>query len=64
MSYPDEQVAKIFNQGVLHAVCQDFINKNKIDCEEVIYQTDWVIENAYKLIEDICEIVGYYEEEE
>ena len=47
----------------LHALCLKFINDQKIDCAETIHQTDWVIENAYEFIEDICEIVGYAENE-
>ena len=47
----------------LHALCLKFINDQKIDCAETIHQTDWVIENAYGFIEDICEIVGYAENE-
>lgn len=50
----------------LHKVCLEFITKQRIDCAETIYQSDRVIENAYELIKDICDIVGYvkYEEEE
>lgn len=47
----------------LHALCLKFINEQKIVCAETIHQTDWVIENAYEFIEDICEIVGYAENE-
>lgn len=48
----------------LHNVCAKFINEHNISCEETIYQCDWVIENAYGLIENICDIVGYSEEDE
>lgn len=48
----------------LWKVCTDFIDEQRIGCEEVIYQTDWVIENAYEFIERICDVVGYDEEEE
>ncbi|WP_298983398.1 hypothetical protein [uncultured Roseibium sp.] len=43
---------------------EKFIDDQKITCEETIYQTDWVIENAYKFIADCCEIVGYAELDE
>ena len=43
----------------LFALCQKFIEKHNIWGDETIYQTDHVIENAYELIEDICNIVGY-----
>lgn len=51
-------------RDILHKTCQQFIEKHRISCPETIYQTDHVIENAYALIEEICEIVGYYEEDE
>jgi len=47
-------------------VCSKFIKDQEIGCAETIYQTDWVIENAYEFIEKVCGVVGYlpYEEEE
>jgi hypothetical protein len=47
----------------LWQTCIDFIKEQTINCPETIYQTDWVIENAYGLIEDICDIVGYQDDE-
>jgi hypothetical protein len=41
-------------------ICQEFITTQRISYPEDIYQTDRVIENAYKFIDDICEVVGYY----
>jgi hypothetical protein len=46
----------------LFLICQEFITKQRISCVEDIYQTDRVIENAYKFIDDICEEVGYYKD--
>lgn len=43
--------------------CQEFIKKQKISEPETIYQTDNVIINAYEFIEGICNIVGYFDEE-
>jgi hypothetical protein len=48
----------------LFALCQKFIAEHNIWGGEVIYQSDYVIENAYSLIEDICNIVGYAKLEE
>ena len=48
----------------LWEVCQGFIKAQDIHCAETIYQTDWVIENAYEFIEDVCEVVGYMEYED
>lgn len=47
----------------LYRVCTDFIKKQNIFCEETIYQSDRVIENAYELIENICNITGYVDSE-
>lgn len=44
-------------------VCEKFIEKQRISHPEIICQCDWVIENAYDLIEDICDVVGYKKEE-
>jgi hypothetical protein len=43
--------------------CIQFIEAQSIGCPETIYQTDWVIENAYGFIEDVCDIVGYQNDE-
>lgn len=48
----------------LLAECQKFIADQRITCEEVIYQTDWVIENAYEFIDRVCQIVGFAEGDE
>lgn len=36
-----------------------FIKEQEIGCAETIYQTDWVIENAYEFVEAVCDVVGY-----
>lgn len=43
----------------LWLLCEKFINDQKISCAETIYQSDRVIENAYQVLEGICDIVGY-----
>lgn len=47
----------------LEQIVKDFIKAQKIHVVEDIYQTDRVIENAYKLIEKLCDEVGYLEHE-
>jgi hypothetical protein len=42
-------------------LCQKFINDQRISCAESIYQCDWVSENSPEFIEQVCEIIGYYE---
>lgn len=44
----------------LVSIIKDFIEEHHISCPEVIYQSDRVIENAYQLIEDLADQVGYY----
>jgi hypothetical protein len=44
---------------LLWALCEEFIEENKIHCEEAIGQMDHVIENAYDFIASICNLVGY-----
>lgn len=44
-------------------LCEAFIAEQQISCADCIYQSDRVIENAYKFIADVCDIVGYHEEE-
>jgi len=46
------------------AIIEKFIKDNEINCAETIHQTDWVITNAYGFIEELCEVVGYAENEE
>jgi len=48
----------------LFELCQKFVNDNKINCAESVCQSDHVIENAYEFIEQVCDIVGYYEYED
>jgi hypothetical protein len=48
----------------LFDVCKDFIKDNKIVCGEDIYQRDSIEANALDLIEQICDLIGYYEEED
>ena len=48
----------------LYDLCKDFIRDNRISCEEDIYQSDRVEANALDLISQICELLGYHEEED
>lgn len=43
--------------------CRDFIDAKEISCPETIAQTDRVIEGAYDFIEGVCDLVGYYDED-
>lgn len=48
----------------LFDLCKEFIRENQIGCEEDIYQSDSVQENVLELMEQICDLIGYYEAEE
>ena len=50
--------------AALWKVCMKFIEAQQIGCPETIYQTDRVIEHAYELIEDVCNVVGYVPDED
>lgn len=44
--------------------CRKFIDDQEIRCAEAVSQEDRVITNAYEFIEIVCEIVGYYSDED
>lgn len=48
-------------EAKLTAIVRAFVEKHCISCPETIHQTDYVIENAYSLIEELCDVVGYYQ---
>ena len=48
----------------LWEVCEKFIQDQDITCSESVYQTDRVIINAYEFIEEVCNVVGYVEQDE
>jgi hypothetical protein len=55
---------KILNQDELtklHIIIDNFIEEHEVSSPESIYQQDRVIENAYYLMEQLFDIVGYYE---
>jgi hypothetical protein len=54
----DKELRALWNR------CVDFIRDNSITCPETINQCDWIIEDAYSLMGDIADIVGYIEEDE
>lgn len=47
----------------LFDLCKDFIKENGIGCAEDIYQGNHE-EQILELLEQICELVGYHEEED
>lgn len=53
--------AKLDDVNKLWTLCKKFVETQQITCAESVYQSDRVIENAYELIEEICNLVGYKE---
>ena len=51
-------------KDALYDTVTAWIKKHDVNCSENIHQSDNVIANAYTLIEDICNIVGYAKVEE
>lgn len=47
----------------LMRVVKAWINKYQPSCSESIYQTDRVQEGLHELAEEVCEIIGYYNDQ-
>lgn len=48
----------------LFDICKDFIRENQISCSDSIYDRDSLQLQALDLLEQICDLIGYYEPEE
>lgn len=48
----------------LKHICRKYVEEQKISCPECVYQSDRVILNAHELIEELCDVVGYYSHED
>ena len=48
----------------LRTIVKKFIKDNKIRCAESVYQKDCVVENSLEFIDSLCEVVGYYEDDD
>lgn len=49
--------------NLLWQTCAAFIEEHKPTCAEACHDKDRIHENATSLIEDICEIIGYFKYE-
>ena len=59
MSEPtQEQLKKLWD------ICNGYVQEQKISCAESVYQSDRVILNAYEFIENVCDVVGYWDDSE
>lgn len=48
----------------LFDLCKDFIRENEISCSEQIYDRDSLQLQCLELLEQICDLIGYHEDEE
>jgi hypothetical protein len=46
----------------LYKMVKEFINENKISCEEDCYQNDSLIEQGMEFIENAISIIGLYKD--
>lgn len=44
----------------LERLVDDFVRKHKISDPAMICDTDSIIVDAYKFIQDLCDVVGYH----
>lgn len=60
--FNSEVCARIRRADAVLQAAEKFIREQRIGCADTVYQCDWVIENAYEFIQEVCEAVGYYKE--
>lgn len=49
----DDQLRKLWEH------CRSFVKEQGITCPEMVHDSDRVIENAYRFIKRVADIVGY-----
>lgn len=50
--------------GYLMDLCLSWIEKNEVSCPEQIYQVDIMTIKSMELVEEICNLIGYYKDED
>lgn len=48
----------------LFDLCKDFIRENEITSSDTLYDRDSLQLQALELLEQICDLIGYHEDEE
>ena len=48
----------------LFDICTKFIKDNQITCAEAVYDRDEMYVKSLELIEEICDLLGYWEDED
>lgn len=56
-----EKECKCQERREVYHIVENFIKENEIRCPEMIYDCDYIIQNAYKFIQNLCEKVGYFD---
>lgn len=59
-----DAIEKIEKRDKVWEICEKFMKDQEIRCVEDVHQTDRVIENAYEFIEEVCNIIGYPDEDD
>lgn len=47
----------------LEEICCAFIKEQMIRSADSIYQCDWISEHSLELIEEICAVLGYWDDD-
>ena len=55
-------MADIYKEEVYSRVV-DFIERYEVRCKEALYQRDDIIRDLPIIVENLCDVVGYYEDE-
>lgn len=53
----------VSSHSELKRVCEEFIYKHQISCAESCYQMDSTVIAAPELVEAVCNVLGYYDED-
>jgi hypothetical protein len=60
-TYPTSECPEDFNRSMKFlVVLSKFIIKNKITCAEALYQVDSINEQLPEIMDELCQIAGYY----
>jgi hypothetical protein len=62
--FEDEMSPSPEDLMILWEICKAFIVENEITCPETLEQSDQVLENIPKLVDAICDLVGFVEDKE
>ena len=58
-----EVIDEVKRREQLWCICSDFISEQNITCYEKIYSSDVIASKSFDLIESICNLIGYDNQE-